>query len=75
MDLTSRVLPKIHIKQKLRGFYSKTMVSYYSLFSWNLLFSLFASVNITIVSQYHIKYTELKVHNCIILLVWSWNNV
>ena len=29
MDLISRVLPKIHIKQKLRGFYSKTMDSYY----------------------------------------------
>ena len=29
MDPISRVLPKIHIKQTLRGFYSKTMVSYY----------------------------------------------
>ena len=26
-----------------------------------------ASVNISIVSQYHIIYTDLKVHNCIIL--------
>ena len=28
-----------------------------------------ASVNISIVSQYHIIYTDLKVHNCIIFAV------
>ena len=28
-----------------------------------------ASVNFSIVSQYHIIYTDLKVHNCIILLL------
>ena len=32
MDLTSRLLPKIHIKQKSCDFYSKTMVSYYFFF-------------------------------------------
>ena len=31
-----------------------------------------ASVNISIISQYHIVYTDLKVHNCFILLFQIW---